>query len=107
MAKLTSERAREIAAMRKEFHGGRKRAEDEENIRAALSAVLPIDTVLQAFAKAVKHRESWAVTLWLAYLWGRPVERQEVTGAEGDAITVRIIRDEGNQARPEALPDAV
>lgn len=64
-------------------NGGRKPRADEEQIKAALDKAMPKDDVLKKLAAAIDAGEAWAITLYLAYMWGKPVERQEhdVNGA--------------------------
>jgi hypothetical protein len=68
---LTSERAREIQALRTVRRGGRP-SKRETVIRAALEAGLPTSEVIEALRQAVLDGKSWAIALWLAYCWGRP-----------------------------------
>ncbi len=76
---LTSERAREMQAMRTVRRGGR-RSKREMVIRAALEAGLPTCEVIEALRQAVLDGKHWAITLWLAYCWGRPGDAAQ----EGD-----------------------
>ncbi len=55
--------------------GGRKSRAEEEEIKAALNAEMPISEVVKRLAQCVLRRQSWAIQLWLAYMWGRPKER--------------------------------
>jgi len=54
---------------------GRPRRVAEAEIHAALDAAMPPAEVIERVAQAVRAREPWAIQLWLAYRWGRPVER--------------------------------
>lgn len=83
---LTAETAKETASHRKTFGGGRKRKEDEDKIKAALDEACPRKGVLDALALKAKAGESWAVALYLAYDWGKPVERQEISGPDGGPV---------------------
>ena len=58
-------------------------------------------------ASAILRGEPWAITFRLKTKGKNRgyVERQEVTGAEGDALVVRIVR--GDAKTDNALPDAV
>ena len=88
---LSSEQAKELAAKRK--NPGRKRKEEEDVIKAALDAACPRKEVLDALALKAKAGEGWAVALYLAYDWGKPVERHEITGADGGAVDWHVIYD--------------
>lgn len=73
---------------------GRKPRATESEIEAALEKAMPSADVLSKLADAVARREGWAIQLYLAYKWGRPVEKQEHSGPEGGAIIVRWLTDE-------------
>ena len=90
---LTSERAREIQAMRHVRRGGRP-GRRQAAIRAALEAGMPTAEVIAALRDAVRDGSNWAITLWLAYAWGRPVP-----GSDDD-------RDETAAVDPATLSDA-
>jgi hypothetical protein len=45
---------------------------------------------LSALHEAIRAGESWAVTLWAHYRYGRPAESVELTGAEGERLTISI-----------------
>ena len=75
---------------RKAHNGGRKPRVAEEQIRAALEKAAPEQDVLKKLAAAIEQGEAWAITLYLAYMWGKPVERQELTGANGSAVTLVV-----------------
>ena len=70
--------------------GGRKRRTQEEEIKTALAQAKPRPDVLKKLGEAIERRESWAISLYLAYDWGRPVERHEVSGAGGDPLAILI-----------------
>lgn len=76
--RLTSEQARELRAKRTDHNGGRKPRAEEQEIKDALSKSKPLDTVLTKLGESVDKRESWAVSLYLAYMWGKPRERMEM-----------------------------
>ena len=57
--------------MRVVRRGGRP-GKRESTIRAALEAGLPTSEVIDALRQAVLDGKHWAITLWLAYCWGRP-----------------------------------
>jgi hypothetical protein len=69
-----------------------------------------VDIAELALRAAVTGKEAWAVALVLKTLGKNRgyVERQEVTGADGEAFTLRFVKD-GNTKEPDAdaLPDAV
>ncbi len=90
---LTTEQARALAAKAKHHNGGRKRKEEEDVIKAALDKAMPLDDVMNMFALAVKSRDPWAIPLWLGYHFGKPVERQEITGADGGPMEWHVIYD--------------
>ena len=69
--------------------GGRKRREDEDEIKRALDAALPLPDVLAKFVRAVQRGESWAIALWLAYRWGKPKESVDVT-TNGESVNFSI-----------------
>lgn len=69
--------------------------------RAAISKMKP--AALKALQDALEKGEAWAVTLWFAYFYGKPVEAHELTGADGDALQVsisiiRTVKSESNAA---------
>jgi len=68
---LTPKRAREIQAMRVVRRGGRP-SRQQAAIRAALEAGMPTAEVIAALRDSVLDGKNWAITLWLAYAWGRP-----------------------------------
>ena len=90
---LTAATAKETASHRKTFGGGRKRKAEEDEIKAALEAAAPLVEVLKALAEKAKAGEGWAVNLYTGYYWGKPVERQEITGADGGAIQYAGLTD--------------
>ena len=53
---------------------------------------------MASWATAIKNGESWAVTLWLHYWNGKPTERVEMSGADGEPLVIEI--------RKEAPPNA-
>ena len=54
---------------------GRKPRTEEGEIKAALHRACPPSTVLAKLAEAIARGEQWAITLYLAYDWGRPKEQ--------------------------------
>lgn len=57
---------------------GRKPKATENEIRAALHKAMVPSAVHAKLAEAVERGESWAITLYLAYDWGKPRERVDV-----------------------------
>lgn len=89
---LTSERAREIQSLRRVHRGGRQ-GPRQQAIRSALEAGMPTTEVIAALRDAVREGSHWAIALWLAYAWGRPVPR-------GDEAEEPVVVD------PATLSDA-
>jgi hypothetical protein len=85
---LTSEEAKAMRAQVK--NPGRKTRTEEEEIKAALRNAVPEADVLASLAAACKRKESWAVTLYLAYLWGKPVERVDLAGEGGGPVVIHV-----------------
>ncbi len=54
---------------------GRKPKAEEHEIRAALHKAIAPSAVLAKLAAAIEKGESWAITLYLAYDWGKPKEQ--------------------------------
>ena len=54
---------------------GRKPKTEENAIREALRHACPRATVLSKLAEAIEQGQQWAITLYLAYDWGRPKEQ--------------------------------
>ena len=90
---LSTDEARRMASLVKTHNGGRKRKAEEDEIRKALDDALPMSDVLARLKECVRSRQPWAITLWLAYRWGRPVERAELTGADGGNVKVEYVND--------------
>ena len=80
--------------------GGRPRRAQEEEIKAALEKAVPESTVLAQLAAAIQRRESWAISLYLAYKWGQPVKRQEVSGEDGGPILITSVEFVGLEDEP-------
>lgn len=70
--------------------GGRKPRKTEEEVKRALEKAKPEADVLQKLAEAIDGRESWAISLYLAYKWGKPIERAEFSGANGESLNVFV-----------------
>ncbi len=71
-------------------NGGRKPRTGEQEIKTALAQAKPRVRVLEKLAEAIERREAWAIQLYFAYDWGKPLERHEITGAEGEPLAIRI-----------------
>lgn len=67
---------------------GRKPKATENEIRAALHKAMPSADVHAKLAQAVERGESWAITLYLAYDWGKPRERLDVGLAQQEERTI-------------------
>ena len=48
------------------------------------------DDVLGVMVEQAKHGEPWAVKLFLEYRYGKPVQRQEISGPDGDPMVVKL-----------------
>lgn len=70
--------------------GGRKPRAAEQEIKTALRNVLPDDVVVNKLAEQVRNGEDWAITLWMAYLYGKPVQKEEITGKDGGALVIKV-----------------
>ena len=77
--------------------GGRK---STKTIQEAI-AHLEKDAMV-AWAEAIKAGESWAVTLWLHYWNGKPVDQVQLTGKDGEgvSVSVEIIRNVTGETKP-------
>lgn len=69
--------------------GGRPRGVSE--FTALMRAKSP--EAAQKLAEAVAQGKPWAIELTLAYAWGKPTQKQEITGAEGGPIQTQAIED--------------
>ena len=49
------------------------------------------DAAIASLRKAVLAGESWAVTLWFHYFYGKPVDQVQLTGKDGEALSVEIV----------------
>lgn len=70
-------------------NGGRKPRAQEEQVKAALRKAITEQEVLDVLAAAIKRREGWAIQLYLAYMWGKPIERVAQTDSEGNDVIIR------------------
>ena len=91
MTIANTEDAKRVAACVKNHNGGRPKREKEETIKAMLCAAMPTTEAIQNFAKWFKRGERWAVELWFGYLWGKPVETQDLNLGGDIAIKTIII----------------
>jgi len=67
---------------------GRKPKATENEIRAALHKAMPSADVHAKLAQAVDRGEPWAITLYLAYDWGKPRERLDVGLAQQEERSI-------------------
>lgn len=90
--------------------GGRPSRVEETEIREAMAAACDPKIVGEQLAAAIKRRESWAVTLWCAYYYGKPRERVEVMGADGGPLLLTIVEqivdatERDGATKPDAGP---
>jgi hypothetical protein len=91
---MTSEQARDMASKRK--NPGRKTRAEEEEVKRGLSEALPPKEAFSLLAdlcrRGGKDRLA-ALTLYFAYVYGKPVEKHEVSGPEGEALRIEFISD--------------
>lgn len=83
---------------------GRPPRVQEKEIREALHRAIPNEEVLSVLASKIRAGESWAVTLYLAYDWGKPRVNVEISGVEGEPLFdyARVIAAiTGQSPRPE------
>lgn len=75
---------------------GRKRKEDSQELLGLLNQAWPAEKRLAAIERVALIAESDrkdaldAVKLLLAYTYGKPIERQEVSGPDGDTIPLEV-----------------
>ena len=55
---------------------GRKTKAEEQDLIEKLTPLEPL--AFKALEKGLKEDKSWAVRLFYAYRWGKPVDRQEI-----------------------------
>ena len=75
---------------------GRPRNEERNEINAMLDKAMPLTDVVARLAECTKHKQPWAVKLWLAYRWGEPIQRAEVSGDNGGPIEYKHAFDYAN-----------
>ncbi len=83
---------------------GRPRKAEQDEINSLLDKALPLAKVVPLLAECVKRKQPWAITLWLAYRWGKPIERVEHTGKDGEPIEIREVIIE--REKPEDMGTA-
>lgn len=75
---------------------GRRRKAEEEELHGLLSKAWPAEKRLAALERVALIAESErkdaldAVKLLLAYTYGKPIERQEISGPDGDTIPLEV-----------------
>jgi len=73
---------------------GRPPTRARQRFEAALATALNgknLEAILQRLVDDAKKGKAWAVTLVLAYYAGKPVERAEVTGANGGPLVITSV----------------
>ena len=76
--------------------GGRKPKAAEQEIKAALRKALPDADVIAKLADAVMEGKDWAIIRWLEYLYGKPIQKDEITGSDGKDLIIKVrLRDDG------------
>jgi hypothetical protein len=84
---------RPLTALERTIRRDFKNIISARDIETAIQLVVP--PAVMALARACERGESWAVTLALAYGWGRPLERTEHTGdptQQHKVVTFQILR---------------
>jgi hypothetical protein len=89
---------------------GRKRKADELELMNLLNTAWPLAERRAAIERLVEISKSGinsidAIKLLFAYAYGRPVERKEITGADGGALEVTFIDYRAGLAGLEAGSD--
>lgn len=59
-----------------------------KRVRAALRCMK--GDAKAALWEAIKKGEPWAVTLWYHYSHGKPVDQVQLTGKDGEALSVSV-----------------
>lgn len=59
-----------------------------KKVRAAIRHLS--DAAIASLGKGVLAGEQWAVTLWFHYFYGKPKELHELSGPNGEALTIEI-----------------
>lgn len=85
---------------------GRPRKSDEQALIEMMDAKVAPSDFWDVLAKAAKQGKPWAVTLWAAYRYGKPVETIRATGASGGPLEFVIDLSEAARANNGAAPGA-
>lgn len=70
---------------------GRKSKAEEQQLAERLSEYA--DVAHNKLKLAVIAGERWAVELFFGYLYGKPTQRQEISGPQGGAIKTENVKD--------------
>ena len=75
--------------------GRPKKSIEEKYSKAVYSAIKPEDLkeIIAMISKAAKRGDVQAAKLLLSYVIGMPVQKNEITGADGGKIIVKLIDD--------------
>ena len=77
--------------------GGRKTRIDEEDKNKLFDKAFPKSkkvAILQKLGSMAERGDLGAIKLVLEYLYGRPIERKEITGADKQPLVIRVVYDE-------------
>ena len=75
---------------------GRKPKRDEEELKALLNKAWPKSERLAAIkkhAQQAKDGNEKSFQILMAYGYGKPVDRKEITGENGAAIVLKVVYD--------------
>ncbi|MEN6440907.1 MAG: hypothetical protein ABFD97_20245 [Syntrophobacter sp.] len=88
-----SEQAREVAAKRK--NPGRNPGKVRADLIKAMDGIWPLEEALAALKTSSQSNRPQerieAISLWLAYRLGKPIERKEITGEDGGSLVVKTV----------------
>ena len=91
--------------------GGRKRRADEEEMLALFDRAFPKNkriAVLEKIVDKAMHGNMDCVRFLWSYIYGTPIQRQEHTGADGEALIITIMeRKSGQEDRTVLNSDGV
>lgn len=75
--------------------GRPKKSVEEKYSKAVYAAIKPEDLkeIITMISKAAKRGDVQAAKLLLSYVVGMPVQKNEITGADGGKIIVKLIDD--------------